>query len=132
MNTDQKQNGLVGETALTEKVIGCAFEVSNALGCGFLEKVYENALRLELLANGLKVIQQAPVHVWYREEVVGDYVIDLFVENRLLIELKAINQLNSTHIAQSLNYLKATRLSLALLINFGKPKLEFKRIQWSD
>jgi GxxExxY protein len=113
---------------LTEKIIGCAFEVSNVLGCGFLEKVYERALVQELIAAGLKVQAQYPISVYYKRKEVGTFFADILVENRVLIELKAINYLDNNHKAQCLNYLKASNLNLCLLINFGKPKTEIKRI----
>lgn len=119
----------VGECdALTQRVIGCAIEVSNTLGIGFLEKVYENALVLELKANGLRVVQQVPVHVWYRDEVIGNYLADLIVEDKVLIELKHADGIHSAHIAQCLNYLRATKLKTCLLLNFGTTRLGIKRL----
>ena len=114
---------------LTEKVIGCAFQVQNALGSGFLEKVYENALRLELRAAGIHVQQQVPLRVWYRDEPVGEYCADLLVENRVLVELKAQKRLDEVHQAQCLNYLKATGFPICLLLNFGRPRVEVKRLR---
>lgn len=113
---------------LTEKVIGCVFRVSNGLGCGFLEKVYENALAYELRKAGINVRQQYGIPVQYDGVTVGEYVADLLVEDVLLIELKAVQALDGIHLAQCLNYLKATGLRLCLLINFGKPKAEVKRV----
>ena len=113
---------------LTEKVIQYAFTVSNTLGCGFLEKVYENALAHELRKAGLQVQQQHGITVYYDGVVVGEYTADLLVEGVLLLELKAVKDLNGIHLAQCLNYLKATNLRLCLLMNFAKPKLEFRRI----
>ena len=123
MNADERR--LDG---LTERVIGCAFTVSNSLGSGFLEKVYENALAHELRKAGLSVHQQAPVTVRYDGVVVGDYFADLIVEGGLLLELKAVRAFDDIHMAQCLNYLKATDLRLCLLMNFGKPKVEIKRL----
>jgi len=114
--------------ALTEKVIGCAYAVSNELGCGFLEKVYENALAHELRRAGLGVKQQWPVAVLYHGELVGEYTADLLVEDCILLELKAVRELGDVHLAQCLNYLKATGLRLCLLLNFGKPRVEVKRV----
>ncbi|HCB49098.1 MAG TPA: GxxExxY protein [Chloroflexi bacterium] len=105
---------------LTKKVIGCAFKVHNSLGSGFLEKVYENALRIELSGAGLRVEQQRPIQVYYQGEVIGDFVSDLLVEKRLVVELKAIEKLTKLHEAQLVNYLTATGLDIGLLINFGK------------
>ena len=116
-------------TALTEKVIACAFSVSNTLGCGFLEKVYENALAHELRKAGISVRQQYPVRVTYDGVIVGDYTADLLVEDRALIELKAVRALDNIHFAQCLNYLKATGLRICLLMNFGRPRLEVRRIR---
>jgi GxxExxY protein len=113
---------------LTEKVIACTFTVSNALGPGFLEKVYENALAHELRKAGLKAAQQYPIQVSYDGVIVGDYVADLLVDDVLLVELKAAKTLDDAHLAQCLNYLKATGLPLCLLVNFGKPKVEIRRI----
>lgn len=104
---------------LTEKVIGCAYAVHNALGAGFLEKVYENALRLELAAAGLRVEQQCPIPVQYRGEVVGDFFADLMVEDRLIVELKAVQNIAKEHEVQLVNYLAATGMDDGLLINFG-------------
>ncbi|MEJ0015074.1 MAG: GxxExxY protein [Acetobacteraceae bacterium] len=100
----------------------------HALGTGFLEKVYENALVHELRKSGLVVSQQHPVVVRYDGIVVGDYTVDLFVEHSVRVELKATRAIDEIHRAQCLNYLKATGLHLCLLLNFGKPRLEIKRI----
>ena len=124
MNTDE--NDL---SKLTERVIGAAFAVSNGLGAGFLEKVYENALVHELRKRGLKVTQQHPFKVLYDDQIVGEYVCDLLVEGVLLVELKAVKALDDIHLAQCINYLKATNLTLCLLINFGNPKIEVKRLR---
>lgn len=113
---------------VTHRILGCAFTVSNPLGCGFLEKVYENALAHELRKAGLKVVQQHALQVFYDGVVVGDYNADLLVEDRVLVELKAAKALDEVHMAQCLNYLRATRLSICLLMNFGKPKLEYRRL----
>ena len=115
---------------LSERVISCAFEVSNRLGAGFLETVYENALCIELERQGIVFEQQSPVEVFYRGVTVGLYVTDLLIEKKLLIELKALTQLNRQHEAQVMNYLKATGKTVALLLNFGTPKLGIRRIVW--
>jgi len=112
---------------LTEKIIACAYQVSNTLGCGFLEKVYENALVHELRKGGIKVAQQAPVRVIYDGIDVGEYVADLIVDNQVILELKAVSELNDIHSAQTLNYLKATDLKVALLLSFGKSKVDIRR-----
>lgn len=112
---------------ISERVIGCAFAVCNALGVGFLEKVYENALAHELRKSGALVAQQHPVTVVYDGVIVGTYAVDLFVEESVLVELKAVTSLDASHRAQCLNYLAATGLPLCLLINFGRPRIEIKR-----
>jgi GxxExxY protein len=124
------QAGISRETlnSITERIIGCAFTVSNKLGSGFLEKVYENALAYELRKAGLKVEQQHPIRVYYDKVVVGDYVADLLVEDCVLVELKAIKILGDVEMAQCLNYLKATGLRICLLLNFGQPRVQIKRI----
>ena len=114
--------------SITEKIIGCSYNVSNALGCGFLEKVYENALAHDLKKIGLKVLQQHPIKVFYDNAVVGEYVADLFVENCVIVEIKALRNLEEAHISQCLNYLKATKIKIGLVINFGKPCVEIKRV----
>jgi len=113
---------------ISKKIIGCSFQVHNTLGCGFLEKVYENALVIELRKTGLKVIQQAPIKVYYEGEVIGDYIADILVEEEIIVELKATKAIDEIHKAQLLNYLKATRLKLGLILNFGNSKLEIKRL----
>jgi GxxExxY protein len=112
---------------LTQRVIGCAYTVSNVLGCGFLEKVYENALVIELRKSGLKVVQQQRMDVLYDNMVVGEYCADIIVDGQLIVEIKALSTLTDTHKAQILNYLKATGLRLGLLINFGTSKVEVRR-----
>lgn len=113
---------------LSGKVIGGAFTVQNTLGCGFLEKVYENALALELREAGLGVTQQFGISVVYKGTQVGDYVADLLVEDMLLVELKTVKTLDNAHLLQCTNYLAATGLRLCLLLNFGRPRLEIKRV----
>jgi GxxExxY protein len=113
---------------ITEQIIGCAFTVGNKLGCGFLEKVYENALVHELRKSGLRVKQQFEINIYYDGIIVGEYAADLLVEGCVLVELKALRTMGDKEIAQCLNYLKATKLTLCLLINFGNPRVEVKRI----
>src|SRR5258708_38761019 len=141
MDTDRKEN-LLGAlfddsnsnserdelNKLSETIIGCAFKVGNTLGCGFLEKVYENAMAFELRKAGLLVGQQVDISVNYDEIVVGSYEADLVVNGYVLVELKAVRDLNQIHRAQCLIYLRATGLKLCLLINFGNPRVEVKRI----
>ena len=113
---------------VNEKIIGCAYTVANTLGSGFLEKVYENAMAHELRKAGLAVQQQAGIAVNYDGVIVGDYVADLLVENVVLVELKAVKTIDNVHFAQCMNYLKATGLQVCLLINFGTPRIEIKRV----
>ena len=125
INAEQRRTEL---DALTEKIIGCAFAVGNILGCGFLEKVYENAMAQEFRKHGIHFAQQYPIRIRYDNVIVGDYTADLLAEGKVLIELKAAKDFDEIHLAQCLNYLKATGFSVCLLINFGKPKVEVKRI----
>jgi GxxExxY protein len=113
---------------LSEHIIGCAFQVLNTLGAGFLEKVYENALAHELRKTGLTIAQQQGITVKYDGVAVGEYNVDLLVEGTIIVELKAIKALDNAHTAQCLNYLKATGLHLCLLLNFGKSRFEIQRI----
>lgn len=125
MNAESRREEL---DRVTSETIRCAHKVSNVLGCGFLEKVYENAMAVELETSGLKVLQQHGIEVSYGGRVVGSYAADLLVEGQVLVELKAARTLEDIHLAQCLNYLKASGLSVCLLINFGRPKLEVKRV----
>jgi GxxExxY protein len=113
---------------ITEKIIGAAFHVANELGVGFLEKVYENALAHELRKVRLHVDQQRPVDVYYDGVVVGVYIADLIVDGCVPVELKSAKALDDAHRAQCINHLRATGFHIGLLINFGTPKIEIKRI----
>ena len=124
MNTD---SGGMEEDELSRVVIGCAFRVSNALGVGFLEKVYENSMVIELRRAGVFVEQQKHLEVYYEGIRVGEYAADLLVENHLLVELKTAQAIAHAHEAQLLNYLRATNLHLGLILNFGTPKLGIRR-----
>ena len=104
---------------ITHSIIGAAYKVYNTLGSGFLEKVYENALCMEIELMGLEVERQAPIKVLYKGKVVGEYFADLLVEKNIIVELKAVTELNRTHEVQLVNYLRATGLRVGLLINFG-------------
>ncbi len=123
MNTDEH-----GLNSLTEQVLGAVFEVSNTLGAGFLEKVYERALLKELGLRGIRAIPQASFPVIYKGQSIGDYFADILVEDTLVIELKCVERLANEHTAQCLNYLKASGRAVCLLVNFQKPKVEWKRI----
>lgn len=116
---------------ITKKIIEAYYKVFNSLGYGFLEKVYENALKIELKRMNLKVDQQKNIKVFYDEFEVGDYYADLIVEDLIIIELKAAESLCEEHETQLINYLKATNLEVGLLLNFGK-KPEFKRKVFSN
>jgi GxxExxY protein len=116
--------------AISSKVISSAYRVSNSLGAGFLEKVYENAMDVELRHAGIPFQQQAGIDVRYRSEIVGQYVPDLVVADAIILEIKAVDTLNRVHQAQCMNYLRATGLKVALLLNFGRPRLELKRLVW--
>ena len=109
-------------------VLGAVFEVSNTLGAGFLEKVYERALLIELAARGIQATAQTSLAVTYKGRTIGEYFADILVEDVLVIELKCVEHLANEHMAQCLNYLRASGRSLCLLINFQKPKVEWKRI----
>jgi GxxExxY protein len=113
---------------LFEKVVGAVYEVANSLGSGFLEKVYERALKTELNIRGINEEAQAPIQILYKGKNVVDYYADLLVEDKLIVELKCVDTLNNEHFAQTLNYLKATDHHVALLVNFQHPKVEWKRI----
>lgn len=113
---------------LFEAVVGAAYEVSNTLGAGFLEKVYERALVKELAFRGIASRPQVPYQVNYKGHAIGEYIADLVVEDRLQVELKCTSRVASEHLAQSLNYLRASGLRLALFLNFQHPKLQWRRI----
>lgn len=115
--------------SLTELIIGSAYTVANEFGFGFLEKVYENALRVLLIRAGLVVKQQEPILVRFQGAVVGEYFSDLLVEDCIIIELKSAKAIDEAHKAQCVNYLKATGMKICLLINFGPEKVEIKRFR---
>ena len=114
---------------ITERIIGCAYCVSNSLGIGVVEKVYENAHAHEMRKDGLAVLQQHPITVRYDGFIVGEFFADMLVENRILLELKAVSNLDLNHHAQALNYLRATGLELCLLINFGTPRVQVRSLK---
>jgi GxxExxY protein len=113
---------------IIREIVGAAFEVSNTLGCGFLEKVYERALRRELGLRGLAVKSQVAFSVVYKGEAIGEDKADLLVANQVIVELKCVDCFLNEHLAQCLNYLKISGMRLALLFNFQRPKLEWKRV----
>ena len=111
---------------LTDKIIQAFYDVYNKLGYGFLEKVYENALVIELRKVDIPVVPQSPIRVYYDEKIIGEYYADLLVDNKVIVEIKAAKSFVPEHEAQLLNYLKATDIEVGLLLNFG-PKPEIKR-----
>jgi len=117
---------------LTKTIIGCFYHVYNELGYGFLEKVYENALTIALRQAGLTVNQQVPIAVYFNSQIVGKYEADLVVNDVVIVELKAAQTICSVHEAQLLNYLKATRYEVGLLLNFGARSAEIKRKAFSN
>lgn len=123
---DEQDKGLKHEL-ITKSVIGCAFEVIKELGAGFLESVYEKALLQALRQKGLSATQQQPINVMFRGECVGEFYADILVEEKVIVELKAVKIIIPEHQAQIINYLNATGVEVGLLINFGNPKLEYKR-----
>lgn len=126
MNTDKNKKYKHGK--LTGLILKAALEVHNALGCGFLEKVYERALIYELKAKGLKLETQKAISITYKGQDVGTYVADIVADDKVIIELKVVNLLTHIHKAQALNYLRASGSDVALILNFAKPRLEYKRV----
>ena len=113
---------------LSGAILGSCFEISNELGPGFLESVYEKALLVALRQKGLSARSQVPLAVFFRGENVGDFFADIIVEEKIILELKTCKALTPEHQAQLINYLNATKMNVGLLINFGTPKLEYKRL----
>ena len=124
MNADERRCPY----SLTEQVLAAIFEVSNTLGAGFLEKVYERALLRELTLRGIRATPQASFKVTYKGHAVGEYFADILVENVLVVELKCVERLTNEHTAQCLNYLKASNRTVCLLVNFQKAKVDWQRI----
>jgi GxxExxY protein len=125
-NPCQKTEASMKHKELTGRIIECAFKVHNALGFGFLENVYRNALMIELTKAGLPADMERRIQVSYDGQVVGDYVADIVVEDKVMLELKSVKELHPTHDAQLVNYLKATGMEIGLLINFGD-RVDVKR-----
>jgi len=111
-----------------ERTVGAIYEVANVLGAGFLEKVYQRALVNELTRRGVRALPQAAFSVQYKGDSVGEYFADIVVEDRLVVEIKCVDHFSGEHTAQCINYLKASGLKLALLVNFQKPRVEWKRV----
>jgi GxxExxY protein len=116
MNTDHKEGKY---RKLTEEIIGAFYQVYNTLGYGFLEKVYENGLIIELKKAGINAVSQSPINVLYEGHIVGEYFADILVDDKVIVEIKAVKRLAPEHEAQLLNYLKATDIEVGLLLNFG-------------
>ena len=125
MNADERRSKL---DEISQQVIGCVHQVSNALGTGFLEKVYENALAVDARQAGLSVAQQHRIEVRYKDVLVGDFIADLLIEESVIIEVKTVKMFDDVHVAQCLNYLRATGLHVCLLVNFATPKASVKRV----
>lgn len=113
---------------LTYKVIGCAMKVHSTLGSGYREVIYQRALAFELDRNQVKFRREHPIKIFYEQEYIGDNVLDFLIEENLILELKAVSQLDNSHIAQVMNYCESTNLSYGLLINFGSKSLQYNRI----
>lgn len=116
---------------LTDRIIGTFYEVYNELGHGFIESVYENSLAIALRDKGCEVLQQVDIPVWFRSRQVGDFDADLLVDRKIILELKSARAIDPAHLAQLLNYLRATEIEVGLLLNFG-PKAEFKRMAFEN
>lgn len=112
----------------TSKVIGCAMQVHSSLGNGFQEVIYQRALEIEMAANDLKFSREMEMPIYYKEQLIGSRRVDFFVEDEIMVELKAIIQLEDVHLAQAINYLEAYNIKTGLLINFGSQRLQFKRL----
>ena len=112
---------------LTEKIIGCAYRVYNKMGFGYVEKVYENSMMIELRKSGIQAESQKPITVYYDNEIVGEFVADIVVNDTIILELKSVRRIIVAHEVQLVNYLVATGKPLGLLINFGETKTEIKR-----
>lgn len=113
---------------LTKKIIGCAMKVHSTLGNGFQEVIYQRALAIEMKEQGLSFARESEMPVFYRNKNIGTRRVDFFVENKILVEIKALIQLEEVHLAQAINYLEAYNMEIGLLINFGSKSLEFKRL----
>ncbi len=115
-------------SALTSKIIGCAMKVHSTLGNGFQEVIYQRALAIEMTKQGLSFVREMEMPIFYDEQQIGTRRVDFFVEDKIMVELKAIIQLEDVHLAQAINYLEAYKMEVGLLINFGSKSLQFKRV----
>ncbi len=124
----RNQNVILENTELTEKIIKACYEVANELGSGFLESVYLNALLIVLRQIGMKAIPQVRIKVEFRGEIIGEFIADIVVDDKVIVELKAVSLLAPEHSAQIINYLKATGMETGLLVNFGRPRIEIRHL----
>lgn len=113
---------------ITQKIIGSAMKVHNTLGTGFQEVIYQRALAIEMSKQGLSFVREMEMPIFYENEEIGRRRVDFFVEGKIMVELKAVSELEKVHLAQALNYLEAYKMEIGLLINFGNTKLDFKRL----
>lgn len=113
---------------ITEKIIAASMQVHKTLGNGFQEVIYQRALEIEMPLHGLSFVREMEMPIWYRQEQIGTRRVDFFVEEKIMVELKAIIRLEDVHLAQAMNYLEAYKMEVGLLINFGAKSLEFKRV----
>lgn len=116
------------DSELTGKIIGCAMEVHKILGNGFQEVIYQRALAIEMNRQGIEYSREHEMEIFYKEEPIGKRRVDFFVESKIMVELKAVIQLEDVHLAQAINYLEAYNMQIGLLINFGNKSLQFKRV----
>jgi len=114
---------------LTSKIIGCAMKVHSTLGNGFQEVIYQRALAIEMTKQDLSFVREMEMPIFYDEQQIGTRRVDFFVEDKIMVELKAIIQMEDVHLAQAINYLEAYKMEVGLLINFGSKSLQFKRVQ---
>lgn len=126
MNPQVDTNYLYSE--LTARIIGCAMEVHRILGQGFMEVIYQRALEVEMLSQGLNFSREHEMRIFYKGVDIGSRRVDFFVEEKVMVEIKALTQLDNVHLAQAINYLEASGLEVGLLLNFGTPSLQFKRL----
>ncbi|MFQ3550268.1 MAG: GxxExxY protein [Armatimonadota bacterium] len=113
---------------ITEKIIGCAMEVHRTLGCGFQEVIYQRALAIEMESKKLSFSREHEMDIFYKGQLIGNRRVDFFVENKILVELKAISELEDVHLAQAINYLEAYNMEVGMLLNFGNRSLQYKRL----
>lgn len=113
---------------ITQKVIGCAMTVHNTLGAGFMEAIYQRALSIEMKLAGISFDEEKQIPIYYRNEIIGYRRVDFLIENNITLEIKAVSEIEPKHLVQGKNYLEAFNLPIGLLINFGSPSLQFKRL----